>query len=171
MTTNNWAQLQGMKKKNLDNLRLSSATINRQRKINCFCDQKSMSLVWLHTFSSFSFQNFVKNDVYKSYEVGPVQMTDKTLYSLLPGDTFCHLLITFAKSLDPDQAPQNVGPDLDPNCLTFWWYSLRMFKKKLLFEKNEQTTEKHAKLRLNLILSENVKGVMRTMLQAWFTFF
>ena len=29
---------------------------------------------------------------------------------------FCRLLITFANSLDPDQAPQNVGPDLDPNC-------------------------------------------------------
>ena len=25
------------------------------------------------------------------------------------------LLITFTKSLDPDQAHQNVGPDLDPN--------------------------------------------------------
>ena len=28
------------------------------------------------------------------------------------------LLITFANSLDPDQDRQNVGPDLDPNCLT-----------------------------------------------------
>ena len=28
-----------------------------------------------------------------------------------------HLLITFANSLDPDKARQNVGPDLDPNCL------------------------------------------------------
>ena len=31
---------------------------------------------------------------------------------------FCRLLIIFANSLDPDQARQNVGPDLDPNCLT-----------------------------------------------------
>ena len=30
---------------------------------------------------------------------------------------FCRLLITFANSLDTDQARQNVGPDLDPNCL------------------------------------------------------
>ena len=30
----------------------------------------------------------------------------------------CRLLITFANSLEPDQARQNVGPDLDPNCLT-----------------------------------------------------
>ena len=31
---------------------------------------------------------------------------------------FCHLLITFANSLDPDQDRQNISPDLDPNCLT-----------------------------------------------------
>ena len=29
-----------------------------------------------------------------------------------------HLLITFANSLNPDQARQNARPDLDPNCLT-----------------------------------------------------
>ena len=32
--------------------------------------------------------------------------------------TECHLLITFANSLDPDQAWQNVRFDLDPICLT-----------------------------------------------------
>ena len=31
---------------------------------------------------------------------------------------FSHLLITNENTLDPDQAQQNVGPDLDPNCLT-----------------------------------------------------
>ena len=30
---------------------------------------------------------------------------------------FSHLLITFANNLDPDQARQNLEPDLDPNCL------------------------------------------------------
>ena len=30
---------------------------------------------------------------------------------------YCHLLISFANSLDPDQA-QHVGPDLDLYCLT-----------------------------------------------------
>ena len=30
---------------------------------------------------------------------------------------FCRLLITFSKSLDPDQDIQNASPDLDPNCL------------------------------------------------------
>ena len=32
--------------------------------------------------------------------------------------TKCRLLTTFANSLDPDQARQDVGPDLDPNYLT-----------------------------------------------------
>ena len=35
--------------------------------------------------------------------------------SLAARGDFCCLLITFANSLDPDQARQNVGPDLDPN--------------------------------------------------------
>ena len=30
----------------------------------------------------------------------------------------CHQLLTFENSLDPCQARQNVGPDLDPNCST-----------------------------------------------------
>ena len=38
--------------------------------------------------------------------------------SLPASGDFCCLLITFANSLDPDQARQIVGPDLDPNCLT-----------------------------------------------------
>ena len=48
-----------------------------------------------------------------------VVSTSSFVFNSLPakGD-FCWLLISFAKSLDPDQARQNVGPDLDPNCLT-----------------------------------------------------
>ena len=34
-----------------------------------------------------------------------------------------HLRTIFATSLDPKQAWQNVGPDLDLNCLTLWSYS------------------------------------------------
>ena len=32
------------------------------------------------------------------------------------GDIY-YLLVTYANSLDPDQARQNVGPDQDPGCL------------------------------------------------------
>ena len=35
---------------------------------------------------------------------------------------FDSLPTIFANSLDPDQAQQNVGPDLYPNCLTHGWY-------------------------------------------------
>ena len=38
--------------------------------------------------------------------------------SFLASGDFCHLLISFSNSLDPDQDGQNVGPDLDPNRLT-----------------------------------------------------
>ena len=48
-----------------------------------------------------------------------VVSTSCFVFNCLParGD-FCCLLITFVNSLDLDQARQNVGPDLDPNCLT-----------------------------------------------------
>ena len=34
--------------------------------------------------------------------------------SLASRDDYCRLLIIFANSFDPDQAQENVGPDLDP---------------------------------------------------------
>ena len=37
---------------------------------------------------------------------------------LLASGDFCHLLINFANSLDPDQDRHHVGPDLDPIDLT-----------------------------------------------------
>ena len=45
-------------------------------------------------------------------EVSAIRLT------VLASDDFCHLLITFTNSLNPDQDRENVGPDLDPNCLT-----------------------------------------------------
>ena len=44
-----------------------------------------------------------------------------TLAKVLTLSPLC-LLIAFANSLDPDQGQQNVGPDLDPNCLTPGWF-------------------------------------------------
>ena len=38
--------------------------------------------------------------------------------SLLASCDFCHLLLTFANSLDPDQDRQKIGADLDPSSLT-----------------------------------------------------
>ena len=48
----------------------------------------------------------------------------------------CCLLITFANSLDPDQDWQNVDPDLDPNCLTLWWYFWKNISKKFFLKKS-----------------------------------
>ena len=42
----------------------------------------------------------------------------------------CRLLITFANSLDPNQAQQFVGPDLDPNCLTLMVFLKDIFEKE-----------------------------------------
>ena len=62
------------------------------------------------------------------------------------------LLIIFANSLDPDQAQQNIGPDLDPNSLTLWWYSWETFlnkvnlKKKKKKKKNSTNDKKACKI-------------------------
>ena len=44
--------------------------------------------------------------------------------------------MTFSNRLDPDQAQQYLGPNLDPICLTLrWWYSWKNFSKKLILKK------------------------------------
>ena len=71
-----------------------------------------------NTFAKW--KNLEPNDI-NIYSQGfnqKVVSTSCFVFNSLParGDSCC-LLITFANSLDPDQARQNVGPDLDPNCL------------------------------------------------------
>ena len=39
-------------------------------------------------------------------------------HGTLADESFCHLLIMFANSWDPDKKQQSVYPDLDPNRLT-----------------------------------------------------
>ena len=47
-----------------------------------------------------------------------VHVISYKVYCLPASGEFCHLLITYANSLDLDQGPQNISPDLDPNCAT-----------------------------------------------------
>ena len=48
-------------------------------------------------------------------------------------DFFCYL--------DPAQARQNVGPDLEQNCMTLcWYYAERWFLRKCYFEENQAET-------------------------------
>ena len=53
--------------------------------------------------------------------------------------------MTFANSLDPDQARQYVGPDLGTNCLTLMVF-LKEFFEKVFFEKQSADDKNHAKL-------------------------
>ena len=52
--------------------------------------------------------------------------TSLSINSLNASHNFCHLLITYAFSLDPDQDQQNVSPDLDQNC----WFCKKMNDQK-----------------------------------------
>ena len=54
---------------------------------------------------------------------------------------FFRLRITFAKSLEPDQARQNVGHGLVPDCLTLWNFFMRVNLKK-----KSTGNKKHARL-------------------------
>ena len=54
-------------------------------------------------------------------------------------------MITFANSLDPDQARRYVGPDLDPNLFDTLMVFLKEFFEKVDFEKYLQTTKKNMK--------------------------
>ena len=54
-------------------------------------------------------------------------------------------VIIFEISLDSDQAWQNVGPDLNPICLTLWWYSWKNFLKKLTDDKKACNNTQHVK--------------------------
>ena len=88
----------------------------------------------------------------------PSRAVPKTFNSFPISGHFCCLLITFANSLDPDQAQQNVGPDLDPSYLTQMVF-LKDFLEKVYFKKNPQT-KKHAKLPR----MQKVKMVLATVL-------
>ena len=53
-----------------------------------------------------------------------------TLYLLVSSaDNFCN-------DLGRRSERQNVGPNLDLNYSTLWWYSLNFFSKKLIFKKS-----------------------------------
>ena len=41
-------------------------------------------------------------------------------FTLLAATWMCADMITFANSVHPEQDQPNVGPGLDPNCLTIW---------------------------------------------------
>ena len=53
--------------------------------------------------------------------------------------------------MDPDQAPQNVGQDLDPNCLTLYRYSGNIFLEKKQQQQQQTDFEKYQQTTNNLV--------------------
>ena len=50
-------------------------------------------------------------------------LTINMIDSLPASGKYCRVLLIIANSLYPDQARQNVWPDLDPICLALGWCS------------------------------------------------
>ena len=78
----------------------------------------------LYFNSSLMFGNYLEqtisaDDIFRCIFLGALRVekceTVTEWFTFLASDEFCHL-ITFANNLDSDQARQNVGPHLDPNC-------------------------------------------------------
>ena len=92
----------------------------------------------------FFYQNVVlavKYDFFDIYQC----VQDSCLPGVITNQVFvcqCHVLVAFANSLDSDQAWQNVRPDLDPNCLTIWWYSCTNFVWKSWFWQKKADTKR-----------------------------
>ena len=81
----------------------------------------------------------------KNFFIKLLSVTNFRKYKLF--DCYCHLPITLTNSsLDPDQARQNVGPDLNQNSLTLLMVFLKEFFENVNFENDQQTTIKYAKL-------------------------
>ena len=87
----------------------------------------------LLTFSNLTFfpKNYFWNRLSNGLDSDQDQRSvglDPNCLQRLSADNFCNIL-------DPDQVRQNVGPNLDPNCLTHRWYSrMVFFERKNNFE-------------------------------------
>ena len=60
----------------------------------------------------------------------PILIRVISFSSLSSSSDFCHLLITFAKSLDPNQTLQFFQPNLDSYCLQF--FDILIIPEKIL---------------------------------------
>ena len=76
-----------------------------------------MDLFFMFFQENICVGQYAANDFSQRDVVSEKYETDYSFNSLPARGEFCHLII-FVNSLDPDQTRQNVGPDLDPSCLT-----------------------------------------------------
>ena len=92
---------------------------------NLWCERKTQlpnsftrsQLIWIYTVQEAIDRILKKLSMFTVHLLGTIWYKHQ-FNSSCARDYFCCLLIIFAYSLDPDQDRQNVGPDLDPNCLT-----------------------------------------------------
>ena len=82
-----------------------------------------------------------QSDYEKKKEQSKCDFLLKTNNSFLASRDFCRLLITFTNSLNPDQDRQNVGPDLDPNCLTLILFLKETFENIILKERSADSNK------------------------------
>ena len=82
---------------------------------------------WIFYVANVSLNVIQENKILTKYSEFTVNKN--SLNSFLATSNYCHLLITFASRLDPDQAQHDVWPDLDPNCLTLCWYAWNNFPR------------------------------------------
>ena len=99
------------------NVKTSENKLTARKKITCRA-YSSSEFVVAKTFSKW--KKLEPNEINYSHSFSQKLVSTSCFIfnSLAAGGDSCRLLITFANSLGPDQAQQNVGPDMDPNCLT-----------------------------------------------------
>ena len=79
--------------------------------------------------NSFYWMNFTGGQNYVVRKNIPCCGGQIQLNSFPASGDFCCLPITFANSLDLDLARQNVGSELDPNCLTLMIFLTDIIEK------------------------------------------
>ena len=105
-----------------------------------------MLFVFLSSFSMLSCVHEEKNEIRKkSFKFCAANQNWLDNHYIKLFTDWCHLLLTFENRLAPNQAWQNVRPDMDPNCLTLIVFLKEFFNKNEFWKKkNGKKDKKHA---------------------------
>ena len=109
-------------------------TLSNERDSNVFSsimvlENIMVSIISMGRYENFYLLFFLALIHYHNHSILFMLMT-----TLLSADNLC-------KQFNPHQDPQNVGPDLDANCMTLWDRLWKDFLKKFNFEKSQKTTK------------------------------
>ena len=108
------------------------------------------NLLILHQIINRTWYPFLADEIAeprpdRNIKVASFTVSDKSINSCLissfhASGNFCHLLITFANSLEPEQDWHNVGSGLVPNGLTLWECSWKKLFKHLISADDKRNT-------------------------------